>query len=175
MGSPRRKPSRKPGRKGDEELPFRREGDRFAVLLPTEARDAIRDLAGQYRQLLREQDPSSDPGVARLFPPAREDDPLANLEFENATHNGLVAERLKNVSTVERTAGDESVTEDDLLAWMAVANDLRLVLGTRLEVTEESTPRDFARDPERRETFAMYQFLSALVGTIIEALPEPVG
>jgi hypothetical protein len=168
MGSRRRKKEK------EEELPFRQEGDRFAVVLPAEAREAIRDLAGQYRELLRDQDPSSDPGVARLFPPARDDDPLANLEFENTTHAGLVAERLKNISIVERTAGDESVSQDDLLAWMAVANDLRLVLGTRLEVTEESTLRDFARDPERRETFAMYQFLSALVGTIIEALPEPV-
>jgi hypothetical protein len=159
----------------DEELPFRPDGDRFAISLPTEAREAMRQLAGQYRTLLREQDPTSDPGVARLFPPARDDDPLANLEFENATHAPLVAERLKNVSIVERTADDESITQDDLLAWMAVANDLRLVLGTRLEVTEESTARDFAADPERRETFPMYQFLSALVGTIVEALPEPVG
>lgn len=159
--------------RSDEPEPIRRHGDRFAVTLPDETREALRRLAVQYRALLREEDPSSDPGVARLFPPAHEDDLLANLEYERVAHDGLLAGRLRNVETLERTTGADFLSEDDLLAWMAVANDLRLVLGTRLEVTEESTARDFAKDPEGRETFELYGFLSALVGVILEALPEP--
>ena len=162
------------GSAGDA-TPFRREGDRFAVDLPRGTRKALRRLAGQYRDLLRDEDPSSDPGVARLFPPAREDDPLANLEYEHAAHDGLIAGRLANIAVLERTAEDTTVAEDELLAWMAVANDLRLVLGTRLELTEETTERDFAGDPERAETYDVYLFLSALVGTIVEALPGPAG
>jgi hypothetical protein len=155
--------------------PFRRRGDRFIVRLPGGTREALRRLAGQYRELLRDEDPSSDPGVARLFPPAREDDLLANLEYERVAHDGLIAGRSANIDTLERTAGNDSLSEDELLAWMGVANDLRLVLGTRLELTEENTERDFADDPERAETYDVYLFLSALVGTIVEALPEPAG
>ncbi len=159
----------------DDARPFRRQGDRFAVDLPHGAREALRRLAGQYRDLLRDEDPSSDPGVARLFPPAREDDPLANLEYEHAAHDGLMAGRLANIAVLERTAGNTTLAEGELLAWMAVANDLRLVLGTRLGLTEETTEGEFADDPERREAFDVYGFLSALVGTILDALPEPVG
>jgi hypothetical protein len=159
--------------RSDDPEPIRREGDRFAVSLPDEAREALRRLAVQYRDLLREEDPSSDPGVARLFPPAHEDDLLANLEYERVAHDGLLAGRLRNTETLERTAGADSLTEDELLAWMAVANDLRLLLGTRLELTEETTALDFADDPEGRETFQVYGFLSALVGVILEAIPQP--
>ena len=44
-------------------------------------RDLV-ELCRQSRALLEAEDPSSDPAVARLFPPAYEDDPLRNLEFE---------------------------------------------------------------------------------------------
>jgi hypothetical protein len=159
--------------RSDDPEPIRRQGDRFVVTLPDEAREALRRLAVQYRDLLREEDPSTDPGVARLFPPAHEEDLLANLEYEQVAHDGLLAGRLRNIETLERTADADSLSEDELLAWMAVANDLRLVLGTRLEVTEETTARDFAKDPEGRETFELYRFLSALVGVILEALPQP--
>ena len=162
------------GATGDP-IPFRREGDRFAVVLPRGAREAFRQLAEQYRDLLRDEDPSSDPGVARLFPPAREDDPLANLEYEHAAHDGLMAGRLANIAVVERTAANVTLAEEELLAWMAVANDLRLVLGTRLKLTEETTEAEFSEDPERSEAYDLYRFLSALVGTILDALPEPVG
>lgn len=153
--------------------PFRRDGDRFAVSMPDAARDALHRLAVEYRELLEEEDPSTDPGVARLFPPAREDDPLANLEYEGVAHDGLLSGRLANITILERTAREGSLSEDELLAWMAVANDLRLVLGTRLELTEETTEGDFAHDPERQEAYRVYGFLSAMVGAIIETLPEP--
>jgi uncharacterized protein DUF2017 len=151
--------------------PFRRRGDRFEVVLPDGAREALRRLAGQYRELLQDEDPSTDRGVARLFPPAREDDPLANLEYERVAHDGLLAGRLSNIAVLEQTTEEASLSEDELLAWMGVANDLRLVLGTRLDLTEETTEESFAGDPERLETFRIYGFLSAIVGAIVEALP----
>lgn len=159
----------------DAGTPFGREGDRFTVSLPRGARRALKRLAGEYRDLLRAEDPSSDPGVARLFPPAREDDPLANLEYEHATHDGLLAGRFARIDTVERTAGKGSLSEEEILAWMGVANDLRLVLGSRLDVTEDTTERDFEGDAGKAETYGVYVFLSALVGAIVEVLPEPVG
>lgn len=152
--------------------PFRRDGARYLVSLPDETREALRLLADRYRELLRSEDPSSDPGVARLFPPAREDDLIENLEYERGTHDELLRGRLRATDTLERTAAADSLTGDELQAWMAVANDLRLVLGTRLEVTEATGPADFADDPERAETYALYLFLTELVGTIVAALED---
>ena len=111
--------------------------------------------------------------MARLFPPALEDDPLANLEYERVAHDGLLAERLRNIDTLERTADAESLTQDEVTAWLTLANDLRLVLGTRLGVTEETEPTDFANDPDGRETYEVFAFLTGVVAAIVEALGEP--
>lgn len=156
-----------------DDAPFRRERDRFRVVLPRPARDALLGLAVRYGELLREEDPSSDPAVARLFPPAREDDLLANLEYERVAHDGLLTGRLANVATLERTARNRFLSEEEILAWMGVANDVRLVLGTRLELTEASVAGDFEDDPGRRETYDLYGFLSAVVAAIVEVLMEP--
>ena len=48
----------------------------------------------------------------------------------------------------------DRLTEEQLLSWLGVLNDLRLVLGTRLEITEESSEADFAADDPRASSFA---------------------
>ena len=63
-----------------------------------------------------------------------------------------------------------SLTEEELLAWLRTCNDLRLVLGTRLDVREESTAKDFARDKEAATSFTAYVLLTEIVGEIVEAL-----
>ena len=45
---------------------------------------------------------------------------------------------------MEASIDADRLTEDQLLSWLGVLNDLRLVLGTRLEITEE-TPRPISR------------------------------
>jgi hypothetical protein len=55
-------------------------------------------------------------------------------------------------------------------AWMRAINHVRLVLGVRLEVTEEGDERPRSpRDP-RAPAFAVYDYLTYLQGEIIEAL-----
>jgi hypothetical protein len=151
--------------------PFEREDDGFRVRLGPNERAVIRSLAGQHRELLIAESPSSDPAVARLFPSAYPDDPLRSLEFEQATGGALLDGRLQAVSTVESTADADTLTEEQLLQWLAVVNDLRLVLGTRLDVTEETTEDDFAGDEERSGAFDLYVFLTWLESEIVEVLP----
>jgi hypothetical protein len=52
------------------ERSFEVEGDGFAVHLSKGVRGLLVDLCKQSRALLEAEDPSSDPAVARLFPPA---------------------------------------------------------------------------------------------------------
>jgi hypothetical protein len=69
-----------------------------------------------------------------------------------------------------RTVDRSRLSEDELSSWLAAMNDLRLVLGVRLGVTEESEPTDYAADPETERSYALYAYLSYLVEEIVDAL-----
>ena len=134
-------------------------------------RDAVREFARELRDLLQSESPASDPGLARLFPPAYPDDPLRNLEFEQAAGNTLLEGRLASVEIVESTVDAETLTEHQLLAWLAVLNGLRLVLGIRLQITEETTEADFQGDEERIGLYFLYGYLTWLESEVVKALP----
>src|SRR5438093_11814395 len=124
--------------------PVKRKGDTYEVKLGDEERAALRDLCQQLRELLVKESPSSDPGVARLFQPAYPDDLLQNLDYERTAGNDLMAQRLAALDIVSGSIDAKRLTEEQLLAWLSATNDLRLVLGTRLGVTEEATEAELA-------------------------------
>ena len=104
----------------------------------------LRGLPDQLRNLIENEDPTSDPAMARLYPPAYEDDPIRNLEFERMAGDDLTSQRLRRSAPWKARSTRTSSREEQLLSWLGVLNDLRLVLGTRLEITEETTEEDFA-------------------------------
>lgn len=152
---------------------FSKEGDRFVVRLSRGVRGLLVELCQQSRALLDAEDPSSDPAVSRLFPPAYPDDPLQNLEFETNLGAAPRSGKLEALDVVERTANASTLTEDELLAWIGVVNDLRLVLGTRIEITEEATDEDFPADDPRHETYRVYQFLGYLLQELLGGIGAP--
>jgi len=141
-----------------------------SVRLQANEREAIRGLAAEYRELLTHESQASDSAVARLFPPAYREDPLRNFDYELMAHDGLMAERLAAIDAVEQSAGAEVFTLDQAHTWLGVLNDLRLVLGTRLEITEDNSEDNFEADPASANTFGLYRWLTHLVGGLIEAL-----
>ena len=73
----------------------------------------------------------------------------------------LLRERLDALALVTASFGravvagdwrEIELTPDDVSAWLGVLNDVRLVLGTRLGVTEERAPRGRRRPELRRAT-----------------------
>jgi hypothetical protein len=154
--------------------PFRRTsaGDFIVRLRPTD-RALVRSVAVQLRETLTGAAAPDDPAVARLFPPAYPDDPLRNLDFEQLAADDLMRGRIEGLAVLERTADARRIGEADLMTWMRTLNDARLVLGTRLDVTEDSELDDFARDDEAEGAFAVYTYLSALVASIVDALGDP--
>ncbi len=58
-------------------------------------------------------------------------------------HDDLTEQRLASIEAMEATLEAGSLSEEELVAWLGTMNDLRLVLGVRLAVTEESEPEDF--------------------------------
>ena len=153
--------------------PFRKRGARYAVSLSDDERTMLAELCRQSRTLLEAEDPSTDPAVARLFPPAYQDDPLQNLEFETAQGNAPRNGKLDAIDTVERTVRAPDLSEEELLDWMKVVNDARLVLGTRIEITEQATQRDFPPDHPDHDSFGVYVYLTWLEDRILRALGDP--
>jgi hypothetical protein len=146
-----------------------RRGD-FELRLEPGERDVLRGLPAQLRQLIESEDPTSDPAMARLYPPAYLDDPIRNLEYERLAGDDLTSQRLASIGAMEGSIDADRLTEEQLLSWLGVLNDLRLVLGTRLEITEETTEDDFAPDDPRTSTFALYAYLTWLVDAIVRGL-----
>jgi hypothetical protein len=146
-----------------------RKGEFLLRLSPSE-REALRSAAGLLRQLLTDGDAERDPALQRLFPAAYRDDPEQAREFDAMVHGELLSQRLAAIDTLERTVDAGRVDEGELGAWLAAINDVRLVLGVRLGVTEETSEADFRGDDERAQTFAIYAYLTWLEDDIVRSL-----
>jgi hypothetical protein len=148
----------------------RRPDGGVAVHLPTWLRTTLADLCDQLEQLVRGEDPSSDPAVARLFPAAYPDDPLSELEYERRTVDELTKARLASVERTRATIHDDVLHDDDAIAWLSTLNDVRLVLGSRLDVTEDSSPGDYAGDRVATGTFEVYLLLGEVQALLLQAI-----
>lgn len=146
-----------------------RKGD-FSLGIPESERDILRALPGQLREMLAESDATTDPALRRLFPPAYPGDAERTAEFDALVRDDLVEQRMAAIQTMERTIDARRLSEEEILAWLSAVNDLRLVLGTRLDVTEEMDAPDFAPDDPRALMFALYGYLSYLEEEIVAAL-----
>ena len=144
----------------------------FALRIPAAERNVLRALPGQLRGLLTEGDAATDPVVRRLFPSAYPDEPERAAEFDAMVRDDLVAQRMQAIDVMERTIDAERLSEDELVAWLSAINDLRLVLGTRLDVTEGMTELDVgvSHEDPRAQMFALYAYLSYLEEDVVGAL-----
>jgi hypothetical protein len=152
--------------------PVRRARGGGVVLELTEPiRAFVRGSAEAYRDLLTSEEAADDPAVARLSPTAYADDPLRDIAYDERRAETLERGRRDAIETVLRTVEADRLTDEEADAWMRTCNDVRLVLGTRLNLTEESTPGDFAADPATASAFEQYAILSELVQLLVEARP----
>lgn len=145
-----------------------RQGD-YEIRLPEEERELLRTVVPQLRQML--DGDLGDPGLRRLFPTAYADDPERDREYHALVRDELADRRRAAVDTMLATVDERRVSGDQLLAWMGAVNDLRLVLGTRLDVSEETDPVPEPDDPEA-PLLVLYGYLGYLLESIVAAL-EP--
>lgn len=140
----------------------------FAVNLPAEERELLSDLPAQLRQLLGSDDPEATASLRRLFPTAYNLDPDKDEEFHQLMREDLVASKLARAELLETTAAATELTEAQLLSWMGAINDIRLVLGTRLDVSEGDDELD--ADHPLAGHFGLYHYLGFLLENVIRAL-----
>ena len=113
---------------------------------------------------------SEDPALARLFPNGYSDDEHASADFRRFTEQDLRAQKLAALTSARDSLNDwtgkSSVSAQQAQDWLKAINDLRLVLGTRLEINEVSD-----RDHETDEPgMQLYNYLTYLQGTLIDCL-----
>ena len=143
-------------------------GGDFRLRLSAGERDLLRALPAELRSLL-ESDPD-DPSLRRLFPPAYENDDAGEDEYQRLVGDELLAGRRRALQLLEETADRERLRQDEAHSWLGALNDLRLVLGTKLGVSEELYERGVdPRDPRARE-HAVYLYLAWLQEELVHAL-----
>lgn len=164
---------------------FTRRGDGgLDVALSTDERDLLASLPEELRSLYEAERDEDDPVSARLFPrayldPTAED---AEREWRELVHPELVRERvdalervvasLARVTPERRGLVTVELGPDEVNAWLAVLNDARLALGTRLGVTEDFEYNDLDPDDPGTPGLVAYAWLTNLEGELVETLLE---
>ena len=119
-----------------------------------------------------------DPALVRLLPNAYADDDHAAAEFRRFTEHDLCQGKRSGAETVPTTlaplldqGGRLVLDRDQVDAWLGTLNDLRLVLGTRLEVTED-TELDVPDDDPHAQALLVYGWLGWLQESLLRCI-EP--
>jgi Domain of unknown function (DUF2017) len=132
---------------------FERSAAGIHVSLEEHEADLLRQLAQEMSTLL-EVDISADPVNKRLFPDAyeSESDSDSYRELVGAELHSEKLEALKQLRSTIGESGDVSadLSEDEMGMWLRVVNDIRLAIGTRNDVTEETMGKEI--DPEDPES-----------------------
>jgi hypothetical protein len=147
--------------------PIRRTGDgTYAVDLDPEVRRLLGSFVDQLRELL-----STDSELlVRLFPPPYGDDRERNEGYAVLAGAELIELRLAALDVVSEHLDATELDEGQLMAWMRSINDIRLVMGTMLGITEDGETPDL--DEEGTAAYGVYEFFGALLETIVAALAD---
>jgi hypothetical protein len=129
----------------------------------------LTNLVDQLRDLLLD---GSSPLLRRLFPTAYPSDAEADAAYADLVGDQLLAAKLDALDAVEATIGGGEFTEEQLTGWMQAVNSLRLVLGTRLDVSEDLDPGDVADDDPDKALWVSYELLTQMLAIIVDALED---
>jgi hypothetical protein len=69
------------------------------------------------------------------------------------------------------SGGEVRLDREQAGAWLRTTNDVRLALGVRLDITEDTEPPDDPAEDEGQQ-LAVYYWLTAVQGSLVDALTE---
>ena len=162
--------------------PFRRNrADGFDVVLEAGETAVLTRLCEELTTLLSGDGEQPDPVLDRLFPRAYLDptEEEAEADWQRLVHGDLVDGRRRALASFEGTLAGAAVrrgrfeltlSEEQAQDWLAVLNDARLTLGTRLEVTEDLDLSGLDPDDPDTAPFAVYWWLGALQESLLDVL-----
>ena len=137
---------------------------RVRVRLEPEVRKLLGTMVEQLRELLLVDEGEE---LTRLYPHAYPDDPEMEAGYREVVHDQLLMQRLDAIDTVAESLDADDLTVEQADAWLSTINQIRLVLGTRLDVQED----DHSIDPDDPDAGAMvvYQLLSHVLDSLTGA------
>lgn len=173
---------------------FKRSRKGVTMQLADEEARVIKHVLGEMLQLLASTEPvqddplaaavgigtstsaPDDAALARLFPDGYTDDPDAAADFRRYTEPGLRDAKQAAAQTALATLSEPSakrlLTPEEADAWLRALNDVRLVLGERLGITEEwdQLLAALADEDPRLPLFWVYDRLTYLQESLVRAL-----
>jgi hypothetical protein len=155
--------------------PFRRRGQDVVARLDPAESGVLGLLLDQLEQLLTADaaDVEGDPVMARLLPAGHRTDPELAADYRDLTETALRSGKADDLAAVRATlpvdGGQLRLDPEQAGAWLRTTNDLRLALGERIGVTEQTEPPE---DPsgEEGQQLAVYYWLTALQGSLVDAV-----
>jgi Domain of unknown function (DUF2017) len=146
------------------------------VLLDNQEADLLRNLTDEIASILEPGAPRSDPVVERLFPDAHESRKEARA-YRDLVGDDLRVGKKEALETVAAKLGDSgraalSLGPGEVDAWLTVLTDLRLAIGTRLSVTEETMDKEPDPDDPDGAAKAVLHWLGWLQEMTLAELTE---
>ena len=155
----------------------------FEVKVLGDLANQLLDIASPNSEVVENEDPlaaligidsqaakPTDPILTRLFPDAYPDDPDASMEFRRFTERSL---RDTNVTRAKRVLADLegrtklTLNSDQWQQWVGFLNSLRLALGTRLEIDQESWNEERSESDPLYQLHELYDWLTWMQETLI--------
>lgn len=134
----------------------------------------LRELVAEMKTVLEADIPQQDAVMARLFPDGYED-PEDAQRYRELVQDDLrkhKAEALRTVSERLGTRGKlvSSIPFEELDAWLSVITDIRLAIGTRLDVTEEMMAAEPPPESPDTPALSVLHWLGWLQETMLQAI-----
>ncbi len=147
----------------------RRDDGRYSVRLPPHERSVLVSLPSHVLALAR----AGDPSTVRLFPPAYLEDIDAEAEYVALSRSELMEGCAASLETFRKTVQSEVLNQEQALAWMRALNQIRLVIGTKLDIQENEPypdPATVSAEDVRSQGMLLYGYLTWLQSELIEAV-----
>lgn len=123
-------------------------------------------------------DAPDNPVLARLLPEAYRDDPSAAGDFRRYTDSDLRAAKRTDAQAVldslPSAKGRLELDRDQADRWLGALNDMRLALGTSLDVSEDLELEDLEEDDPRQQALSIYSWLGYLQESLLSCLDPRV-
>ena len=136
--------------------------------------DVLRDLLSEMRILLEAELPREDPVTARIFPQAYSE-PEDQSAYQELIGGQLREHKLAALDSVRTALGEKGKVKitlegEQIESWLAVLTDIRLAIGTRLDVTEETMDRELDQDDPDAPALAALHWLGWMQESILQAI-----
>lgn len=146
----------------------RRADGRYEVILGAQMCEVVGSWLDDLDELI-DQGPG-DHANHRLHPPAYLDDADRDAEYQLLAGEELRTARHDAVETVRSSLAADTLSEDDLWAWLQALNAVRLVVGTRLDITDDDHGHEIDPQDPAAPLWAIYQMATEIQHDIVSAL-----